>query len=395
MARANEIVGVRLVTKRPSLQFYPADWRKDLNLQSCSLEARGLWAEMLWLMHEGTPYGYLRAGSKVISKVNLASLVGSELKVIECRLQELEEAVVFSRAEDGAIYSRRMVRDEIIRNKRACGGKKGGNPALIKGVKDNRKVNYEDKQMVEEEVVVEDEDEDSCSKSNNDGPIKPSKKRDRVGIERYAKSTGFEAWWKFYPGGGDKQDGMKAWVFDLTDDMRPRMLDATKEFLDRRFLAEKSRGFVPHLKLGPTFIRQRGWEFEFQNSKVVNNGEFNEAQDKAIIEAEWGDSVAMLIQDLREISNELIQPALDVEIEVLVNALESPELFNPDDLFEMEGRLLASIWAVLDSTEKEEIDKDSKGKAKKSGAKDEAFNRTARAYRDDNIRKRYNIPHFA
>jgi hypothetical protein len=48
--------------KRPAFQWYPGDWRRDTALQSCSIAARGLWVEMLNLMHDGEPYGHLTAG---------------------------------------------------------------------------------------------------------------------------------------------------------------------------------------------------------------------------------------------------------------------------------------------------------------------------------------------
>jgi hypothetical protein len=51
-------------------------------------------------------------------------------------LAELHDAGVYDTNEAGCICSRRMIRDEQLRNVRAEGGKKGGNPSLV-----NRKVN--------------------------------------------------------------------------------------------------------------------------------------------------------------------------------------------------------------------------------------------------------------
>ena len=127
--------------KRPSFQFYPSDWLRDTALRSCSTGARGLWIDMICFMHEGNPYGYLKVGDKVIHPSNLARMVGEPLEVVEGWLTELREANVFD-VDDGAICSRRMIRDEKLRQKRAEGGKLGGNPAL----KVNHKVNLEVKQ---------------------------------------------------------------------------------------------------------------------------------------------------------------------------------------------------------------------------------------------------------
>lgn len=113
------------MAKRPSFQFYPADWLRDLALRSCSAAARGLWIDMMCFMHEGADYGYLKVGDKVITEPVLASMVGIEQGVLKGLLNELKEADVFSVDENGCIYSRRMVRDESLREKRAAGGKKG------------------------------------------------------------------------------------------------------------------------------------------------------------------------------------------------------------------------------------------------------------------------------
>ena len=99
---------------------------------------------MICLMHEGTPYGHLKVNRKVILPPNLARIAGATLAETEGWLGELEEAGVFDRDEDGAIVSKRMIRDEDIRNRRAAGGKLGGNPALGKnndGLVDDPKVN--------------------------------------------------------------------------------------------------------------------------------------------------------------------------------------------------------------------------------------------------------------
>ena len=110
--------------KRPAFQFYPGDWLRSTDLRSCSVGARGLWIDMICLMHEGAPYGYLRVGSKDILPPILANMVGASLAEVEEWLKELENSAVFSRKPvgNGCIYSRRMVNDEKIRESRAKGG---------------------------------------------------------------------------------------------------------------------------------------------------------------------------------------------------------------------------------------------------------------------------------
>lgn len=105
-----------------------------------SVGARGLWIEMMCLMHQGSEYGYLKVNGKVILSSNLARMSGATLSEVEGYLGELESAGVFSRDEEGCIFSRRMIRDEQIREARAAGGIKGGNPALLKGKEGSEEV---------------------------------------------------------------------------------------------------------------------------------------------------------------------------------------------------------------------------------------------------------------
>ena len=122
--------------RRPSYQFYPHDWLSDIGLQSCSLAAQGLWIRMNCYMHQGHPYGYLtfapKDGDKDIltpilrpmQPAVLARMVGADLATVSELLQELEDAGVFSRTPENVIFSRRMVRDEEVRQARANGGVK-------------------------------------------------------------------------------------------------------------------------------------------------------------------------------------------------------------------------------------------------------------------------------
>lgn len=111
--------------KRPAFQFYPSDWRKDMALQSCSVAARGLWMDMMCIAHECEPYGHLTVNGKPMTAAQIARHTGLTERECSKLIAELEAAGVPSRTDEGTIYSRRMVRDEDIRNRRAEGGKAG------------------------------------------------------------------------------------------------------------------------------------------------------------------------------------------------------------------------------------------------------------------------------
>lgn len=119
---------------KPWMKFYPADWRSDPALRMCPLAARGLWMEMLAIMHEAEPYGHLVVKGRPVDALALAKLVGIGLK--ECRnlLATLRQVGVFSETETGIIFSRRMTRDHAKALKDKENGYKGGNPELLRGV---------------------------------------------------------------------------------------------------------------------------------------------------------------------------------------------------------------------------------------------------------------------
>lgn len=108
--------------KRPAYQFYPGDEQRDTAVQSLSLAAFGLWRRMQNIMHDSEPYGHLTVAGYPIDVDDLARMVGESPSVVRRLVHELEAKKIFSRLDGGVIYSRRMVRDERVRNARAAGG---------------------------------------------------------------------------------------------------------------------------------------------------------------------------------------------------------------------------------------------------------------------------------
>jgi hypothetical protein len=123
--------------KRPSLNWYPGDHQRDTGIKACAFEPRGLWREMMDLMHDGEPYGHLTAGGIPIMPLDLSRIIGIPLLQVNKYLKELEDRKVFSRTTEGVIFSRRMVRDAETRRTKKRNGKLGGNPRLLNH-EDNR-----------------------------------------------------------------------------------------------------------------------------------------------------------------------------------------------------------------------------------------------------------------
>ncbi len=119
----------------PYIKFFFRDWDSDRELNVCTLAAQGLWIRMLRVMHEAEPYGFFigRSGTSVDTGT-FARLIGQPLPLVQKLVGELETAGVFSRDENGRIFSRRMVRDADKREKARKFGEIGGNPDLRRGL---------------------------------------------------------------------------------------------------------------------------------------------------------------------------------------------------------------------------------------------------------------------
>jgi len=134
--------------KRPSFQFYPGDWRANAKLRRCTHAERGIWLEVLCLMHDAEEYGVLRW-----PLAEIAAAVGcrpADLRALQRKgvlkgadVGETVEAFVFvprhanrdgtpetliDRQPGPLWYSSRMVRDEHVRAKRGMGSRFGAQP---------------------------------------------------------------------------------------------------------------------------------------------------------------------------------------------------------------------------------------------------------------------------
>lgn len=124
---------------RPWFAFYPSDWRGDPKLRSCSPVSRLVWLEMMGLAHEAEPYGYVLLAGELVTPEQLAKIAGVAVRQVNTAIVELERAGVFSRNELGVPFSRRMVRDQATRLRRAAGGKDSLNNPNVPRSKDSIK----------------------------------------------------------------------------------------------------------------------------------------------------------------------------------------------------------------------------------------------------------------
>lgn len=123
--------------KRPSFQFYPADWLGNANLRRCTHAEKGVWIDVMCLMHDSEEYGTLRWSLKEIAQAigckiaDLKSLItkgvlkGSDIFLEEALTytpmsgRKKGPTVTLIEATKGPLwYSSRMVIDEYKRNAR-------------------------------------------------------------------------------------------------------------------------------------------------------------------------------------------------------------------------------------------------------------------------------------
>jgi len=132
--------------RQPWMKWHTRDWRADVPLRMCSYAARGLWVDLLSLMHESATYGFLLVEGVIPTVRQLAGLLGGSERKIKPLLMELGKANVYSVTgkpmpedvealvptgmPDGVIFSRRMVRDKAKADCDRNNGGLGGNPGL-------------------------------------------------------------------------------------------------------------------------------------------------------------------------------------------------------------------------------------------------------------------------
>jgi hypothetical protein len=181
------------------MKFWPADWRADPALRSVSPAARGLWIDLLTLMHEAEPYGHLLIGGVAPTPRRLASVLSMREKEVVSLLDDLRSAGVCSETDEGIIYSRRMVRDAARQEIFRLHGKKGGNPTLKGGV--NPTLNAP---LILQEAESEAETDRVLPFGQNSRARGP-----RASAPR--EPTGFPEFWALYPAKVGKQAALKAW----------------------------------------------------------------------------------------------------------------------------------------------------------------------------------------
>ena len=239
------------MAKLPGLMFFPDDWLSDEKLRLCSLAARGLWIDILCVMHKCDRRGYLvQANGKPLTNEQLARLIGCSAAEFGNLYQELITAGVASVDKHGITFNRRMVRDEQIRQERSKAGQQGG-------LKTGRLLKQNIKQTVSKtEANTQANSGMECngmdwSPPGNEGsgekggsPVRAVLIRDR-----------FSEFWAAYPSKAARLPAMKAW-----QDLQPsdELADEIIAAVERQKTWDKwQRGIIPN---AANWLEDRRWE---------------------------------------------------------------------------------------------------------------------------------------
>ena len=103
--------------KRPAFQFYTGDWLKDPDLGQCTPETRGVWIDMLALMHENGQTGILEGTTEGIARICRCTVMELGRAINELRISKT--ATVTQSNGVYKICNRRMYREHLDRKSNA------------------------------------------------------------------------------------------------------------------------------------------------------------------------------------------------------------------------------------------------------------------------------------
>jgi 5'-deoxynucleotidase YfbR-like HD superfamily hydrolase len=264
--------------ERPADLWYWSDWFSSIDVRSCSLAARGLWADMLGIMSRSDRKGFLSINGQPMGSKELAKFVGEFKDKVEELLEELEYYRVFSRDTDGTIYNRRMAREADLSRKRAEAGRKGGSS---KQTPSKVEANGGSKPQ----ATLEDEDEDKSSLKNKENV-----------------SVAFSSWWSLYPRKIAKQDAAKAYAAAIRAGATPEDLHRALE----GYLGDIKRNNTEerYVKHPATLLRLERWRDYLDITAPRDVGEVDPKRERSAAEVEYQKARSEKIAELQKVGGD-------------------------------------------------------------------------------------------
>jgi hypothetical protein len=200
--------------RRPSFQFYPADWRNNANLRRCSPAARGVWVDVMCVLHDSDEYGIVRwpladlanaanAPIKLVKELVEKSVLKGGDKAVSAPFvyvprsgRKNGDPVTLVPTQAGPVwFSSRMVKDEYVRTIRGESTRFGDDSGEAPKVAPKTPIG----------------DGSTSSSSTTSSSLRSEDKSPGSTESKYPAD--FEAVWSVYPDrpGRSKADACKAW----------------------------------------------------------------------------------------------------------------------------------------------------------------------------------------
>ncbi|RPJ11830.1 MAG: hypothetical protein EHM36_00700 [Deltaproteobacteria bacterium] len=148
--------------KNPAFQFYPSDWARDMIEHP--LEVEGFWIRICCILWWSPTRGTATKPANIWAKT--AAVSAQKCRVLFAYLHKQNIADVEVDNDVYKVTSRRMVRDEHIRNIRSIAGSLGGNPKIKGYPKSESLVNQNTKESLNSLVKLNPTPSSSSSSSN-------------------------------------------------------------------------------------------------------------------------------------------------------------------------------------------------------------------------------------
>lgn len=261
------------MAKLPWFKWYPDAWLSDEKLRACCPAARGLWIDLLSLMHKNDRRGYLQLAGKPVTVQQLARMTGCEPDDVSLLLAELLNSGVASATDDGIVYSRRMVDEEQKREKCSEAGKRGGGNPRMRYQGDANDEDWALKGSTKGSTKGSSKVGPKVPLTSNLSPLEDGVKEGGQGGRNRGRgipAPGFERFWAAYPRRVAKQDALKAW-----DKLQPdaELLEKLLGAIERQKLDPRSLGNdLQYIPYPASWLNARRWEDEPTSASTANNG---------------------------------------------------------------------------------------------------------------------------
>lgn len=232
----------------PWLKFYVRDWIGDMQLRQCSIASRGVWFELLCVMHCAKRPGYLESASgKALSEDSISTLIGVPKGDLVACMAELLSHEVPSVTEDGTWFNRRMVRDNAKALKCSeAGSKGGGNPAL-------REEADKKKPDTRSHISLK----DTFKGDDSGDPVSDGYTDD------------FLAFWKAYPKKKSKGAAFTAWKKAKTKPELDKLLAIVARHAASAQWQKSGGEFIPH---PASWLNSKAWDDELSTEEEPYEG---------------------------------------------------------------------------------------------------------------------------